>query len=665
MSLIFGDPAGDAARPAEKLSGSEWAERYRRLPTKGQAEPGAYSLKRTPYLREILDVLSDDFTEVVTLMKVPQFGGSQAARSAIGAWVDQRGDPILIVYPDEASAHEEITKRVAPMFNESAQLRRHLTGRAYDVSEGVVELQGCTINVAWAGSPQTLASRAIGCALLEETDKYRRSLREASPDDLAWHRLKTFKGRRKMFALSTPTTTTGTIFRMFQDTRHKRAYWCPCPGCGALGLWSEEHVRWERQDETRDPRNVDVIGDVIEALENGQLRAWIACPAGCPFEIHETDRARAVEGGEWVTVGQQQGVRPRTKRVAYHAESLISPWVSVADYAVSWLKGHRSGDMQDHRNGFRGLPAEEIVGGQKANVLEERAREHRAHVVPPWATMLTAGADTQATAGRPWWAYVIRAWGPGLRSRLIASGRADSPQELVALTIDRSFPIEGGERHPLRPALLCVDSGGAVEVETDSTIDGSTTDLVYAMSKHDPARIVAVKGHGGATRPDRMVSPRNVDYQPRGMPPTTVLLHILDTERLKDIVARLIRAKDPVLWEESSAADANYVSEMTAEERVLLRLGRKKRWSWVNTTRRRNDLWDATVYAFAAAKILRVEERHRALEQNTDARDERVSASPSVRPNSPATSRGDEQPKRFGARVRETGRKWISRKGSR
>jgi phage terminase large subunit GpA-like protein len=218
-----------------------------------------------------------------------------------------------------------------------------------------------------------------------------------------------------------------------------------------------------------------------------------------------------------------------------------------------------------------------------------------------------------------------------------------------------------------RPALLCVDSGGAVEVETDDTIDGSTTDLVYALSKADPARVVAVKGHGGSKRPDRLVSPRNVDYQPRGMPPTTVLLHILDTERLKDILARLIRAKDPVLWEESSAADADYVQQMTAEERVLLRLGRKKRWSWVNTTRRRNDLWDATVYALAAAKILKVEQRHRALSGQALEDDGGASAPAPAAPAPPpsarglAETRGDEQKKRFGARMRESGRSWISK----
>lgn len=652
----------EAWAPAERLTASEWAERYRRLPRRGRAEGGPFRLSRTPYLREILDALGDNETEEVWLMKPPQVGGSELGRTAIGFWADTRADPILLVYPNEKAANEEISERVAPMFEESPQLRRHLTGRVYDANEEQVALLNCTIYVGWTGSAQAMASRAIGCAVYEETDKALRKVGEAEADDLIRHRLKTFKGRRKLFGLSTPTVRTGTIFRNHSAVRLKRTYHCPCVGCGELFCWSFDHVRWDGRERC-DARDPEALLEVADALENGAGRAWVECPS-CQAATHEKDRMRAVELGEWVTVGQAPGPRQKAKRVAYHLESLVSPWVSFADYVRAYLRGVLAGDMQDFLNGYRGLPAEEVAGKVTGSVFEERARAHRAGVVPDWATVLTAGADTQAKDGRPWWEWVVRAWGPGLKSRLVARGRAESKEELVSATLGTSFPIESGLRHPMRAALLCVDSGGGVD-----TVDGSTTDIVYALAKSNPGHIVAVKGHGGSTRPDRLIRIANVDYQPPGRAPTSILLHTLDTEGLKDILARLIR--DSELWEESSAADEAYVEQMTAEEKTIIHVGRKKRFAWINTTRRRNDIWDATVYCLAAAKILKAEQRAIKPLPGAGATAEHAAEGPrpaarapsGERVSNPATTRGDEQPKRFGARRgREGG--WISRRRS-
>jgi phage terminase large subunit GpA-like protein len=644
----------EAWAPAERLTASEWAERYRKLPRRGRAEPGDFRLKRTPYMREVIDALGDSQHEEIVLMKPPQVAGSEGGRCAIAFWVDTRSDPILLVYPNEKAANEEITERIAPMFEESPQLRRHLTGRVYDANEEQIALLNCTIYVGWSGSAQALASRAIGCAVLEETDKYVRKPGEANPEDLARHRLKTFKGRRKLFALSSPTTKTGTIWRLFSKTRNKRRYYCPCVSCGELFLWSFDHVRWDGRERC-DARDPEALLDVAERLSNGEARAWVACPA-CAAETHEQDRMRAVELGEWVSEGFAPGVRPKTKHVAYHLESLVSPWVSFADYVRAYLQGVLEGDLQDFLNGFRGLPAEEVAGKVSSSVFEERAKAHRAGLVPDWATLLTAGADTQAKDGLPYWEWVIRAWGPGLRSRLVARGRAESTQELVRATLNTAFPVDGAMRHPVRPSLLCVDSGGGVD-----TSDGSTTDIVYALAKSDPGRIVAVKGHGGSTRPDRLIRTANVDYQPRGRAPTSILLHTLDTEGLKDILARLIRSSE--LWEESSAADEDYVEQMTAEEKTLIRVGKRKRMAWINTTRRRNDIWDATVYCLAGAKILKAEERALGppAARSSPAAPGTPRAPGARRAKDPAATRGDEdKPRRFGARRREGS--WISRR---
>jgi len=65
--------------PDPLLTISEWADTYRTLSQRASAEPGAWRTDRTPYLREIMDCLSQSSpVETVVLMKGAQVGGPLA-----------------------------------------------------------------------------------------------------------------------------------------------------------------------------------------------------------------------------------------------------------------------------------------------------------------------------------------------------------------------------------------------------------------------------------------------------------------------------------------------------------------------------------------------------------------------------------------------------------
>jgi len=549
-------------------------------------------------MREPLDALGagSPYTEV-GLVKAAQVGGSETAKTAIGHWVDNHADSVLLVLPDQKTAEEHIAERVIPMLEEP-RLARWVTKRTHDLRKGQVTLAHTTIYIGWSGSPQSTASRAIRFAVYDETDKEGGSAKEAGTADLIRDRLLTYGPRSKLFILSTPTVRSGPIWQTWLNTADRRTYWVPCPECGEFQALKWEHVRWDRREEV-DEEELLLIAD---QLLSGELEAWYECQ-GCHGRIEESQRLAAVRDGRWVS---ELGDDPRSSRVVFHISALYSPWVTLARTAAEFLRGKAAHDLRNFYNSFLGLPSEETMGTPEGTVLESR-RSAPAFVVPRWATCVTAGADTQAKGGKAYWFYVVRAWGPNLRSRLIACGRALSTDDLVSKTIDAKFPVEGlGASMPAM--VLCVDSGGAVELE-DGGPDGSTTDLVYRLARNDPARIIPIKGHGGSQRPERLIRSSNVDYQTPGDYPTQVLLHTLDTEGLKDIIAKLIRAEDPVLWEESAAADEGYISHMTAEEKTRVKIGKSFKVRWVNNTRRRNDLWDASVYCLAAAKMLRAEER--------------------------------------------------------
>jgi phage terminase large subunit GpA-like protein len=602
LAAVWNEIERAAWAPPERLSVSAWAERYHVVPRRGAAEPGPYRLDRTPYAREILDTLGDlQHTEVI-LCKPVQVGGTEIAKAALGAWIDGGdGDSILLCLPSQKAAEAYVQERIQPLL-ETPRLARYVTDRSYDVRKDQIDLTHLSVHVGWTGSPATMATRALRYAISDETDKAQDLHQEAAPLDLVRDRLVTFGHRAKHFILSTPTTSDGPIWTAFQATADKRYFHVPCVHCGTSQRLIWEQVRWPGKDEELSDEKLLALAD---DLMSGRAPATYEC-ADCHEEISEPERMRMVEAGEWVSV---LGPNPISTRVAFHLSAIYSPWISFARLVSEYLRAVVANDTRNFRNGFLGLPQEDgPITRRTHDVFTPRAKRHRAGVVPSWATILTAGADTQARSGRPYWPYVVRAWGPKFRSRMIACGKAMSAEELVALTVDATFQVEGSSRDFMSPLIVCVDSGGAADLH----IDGNTTHLVYQTARRDPGRVIPVKGHGGRARPDRPIRTSSIIYTPPGIPspPYPVLLHILDTEHFKDRLDGLIYAEDePPLWEESDCLPSDYVTQMTAEEKTRIKLGKRSEVRWVNNTRSRSDFWDASVYCLAAAHMIRADER--------------------------------------------------------
>jgi len=73
---VWTDAWWEGLEPDPELTVSEWADEYRVLSQKSAAEPGRWRTSRTPYLREIQDILTPtDPTQYVVFMKGSQIGG--------------------------------------------------------------------------------------------------------------------------------------------------------------------------------------------------------------------------------------------------------------------------------------------------------------------------------------------------------------------------------------------------------------------------------------------------------------------------------------------------------------------------------------------------------------------------------------------------------------
>lgn len=545
--------------PPPPLKPSEWAETSRVLPAQGNAEPGKFRFARTPYMRGVVDVVSDPLVQTVVVIAGTQVGKTTALENLLGYWVEHDPGPALIVKPSEADVGEYIKERVRPLIDSS--LSHHASPDRDDNTLRAIKLDSMPLYFGWAGSPGSLASRPCRYLLLDEVDKFPPFAgREADPVSLAHERLATYLHRARTIMTSTPTTRDGRIWQAWEACGDKRFYFVPCPQCGEMQRLVWGQVKWPRL----------AIDDPIkrgDEIESSRL-AWYECQH-CKGRIEESHKPKMLERGEWRSEGNP------SPRVGFHLNSLYSPWRSFAAMAGEFIRAEGNiGETMNFRNSRLAEPFENVATTTKGSVIREKSRAGGDRgVLPEWTTALIATADTQ----KDWFKLHIRAWGYGYRSTLILETICHSFDELYRVALESQFPIGGDPNRRLACHAMLIDSGG------------DRTSEVYDFAGRDQ-RIVPTKGASHAMRRPWTLTPL----------PSGVQLRVIDTEFYKDMLARLIGDGDK--WGVHRDVSDQYCSEMANEHKIVDRNTRKLKWV-PKSHGARVEAWDCEVLQCAAADM--------------------------------------------------------------
>ncbi len=148
-----------AFRP--RMSGSEWAERYGRIPKGTGAESGPVTLYG--YQRGLLDAMCDPRIPLVTVLKAARVGYTRCFTLALGYHLDH--DPTLctIAQPTIPDAEEFGGTEIAPMLRETPVLASLLrsAARARSRTRPLSTSCGTAPRYAWSAQLQTTPSAAI------------------------------------------------------------------------------------------------------------------------------------------------------------------------------------------------------------------------------------------------------------------------------------------------------------------------------------------------------------------------------------------------------------------------------------------------------------------------------------------------------------------------
>ncbi len=553
--------------PPEDLTVSEWAEKYRMLDSKTSALPGPWRNEMTPYLAGVMDALLDYETEEIVLCKSAQLGGTEAILNALGYIIQQDPSPTLVVYPSDVLAESVSKNRILPMVQASPTLRERY--QPFESKKLELQFDGMYLSLVGSNSPSNLASKAIRFLFLDEVDKYPGAgPKESDPISLARERTKTFQNR-KIFITSTPTISTGHIWKALQGCDVEKHYFVPCPHCGEL-----IEFKWA---------NLKFPNDEGMSYADRAEMAHYVCP-GCKGIITDQHKSQMLRLGEWRTVKRNTAY---SRRAGFWINTLYSPFVRFSDVAREFLSSKDDPEkLQNFVNSWLAEPWEDTKLKTSADMVMERQTELGEGIVPSWAKLLTAGVDVQENC--VYW--TIRAWGNYITSQNIAHGQAVSLRDLERV-MNLSFPKE--------------DSGEAMVVNLCLVDSGFEADMVYDFCAANSEWALPSKGASSPMythyRMSKVNKPTSRAY---GMD-----LVVVDTGKYKDMIAGRMRKKldEKGRWTVYAGCDREYAEQVTAEHKVNVKKGGRTIQEWVQKhSHGDNHYLDCEVYAMAAADILNV-----------------------------------------------------------
>lgn len=437
----------------------EWAEANRILPP-GSPEPGPFRYTRTPYMVPVCRAFASPRYKRVTFVMGTQMGKSATMFNVIGWRLDDDPAPVIYVGPTQSNIDKVVEPKIAEMFRECDSLNRKLKKEKGETSKHRKNVGGVHLRLAWAGSATELASDSAALTLVDEIDRPddnasgEGSLEEiaeargdAYADSKTGYTATPTEGRAERYthpvtghthwAVTDPKQLFSPVWRLWQSgTKHEWMVPHLDPACGEYFSPSSELLWWPGK------------GTDAECTPSHASRhAKLICPH-CGAQIDDSERSRmnargvAVAPGQLakshsegfvsITQGDQVHIVPYWTAVETDdGNDSFSIWVSglcsfsakksFGFLAKKLLEAIKSGDpgkmMAVHNTGFGEVHS--AIGDAPAwEEVYELRDTYSAGQVPEGFDQLICTVDVQKDRVY----YVVRAWRPGMTSRLVEWG---------------------------------------------------------------------------------------------------------------------------------------------------------------------------------------------------------------------------------------------------
>jgi phage terminase large subunit GpA-like protein len=574
--------------PAPQMTVSEWADLHRVLPV-ANSEPGPWRTARVPYLREIMDALSvNSPIERVVFMKGSQTGGTEAALNAIGYWIEHAPGLILAVWPSIDMLRRNSRTRIEPLIEDTPALRARIAPPKTKEPGNTISLKefpGGALILTGANSATGLRSTAARYLVMDEVDAFPSDVgEEGDPVALAIQRTVTFRGRRKIVLISTPTLAGVSRIEAAYEESDQRVFHVPCPSCSTFQPLTWSGVQWP----SGEPR-----------------KAYYAC-AHCGGVIEEAQKPEILGAGEWRAGAEGDGLT-----AGFHLSGLYSPFESWGEIAVQFLAARRDpARLKSWTNLKLGEAFEDRDTAPLAGDTLMARAEDWGELLPAGVLALVCGVDVQDDR------LELEVMGVGRGEEtwsidyVVLAGDTSAAPVWAALDRELARRFPHSKAVPDLPiAAVAIDSGG------------HRTDVVMRFcGERANRRVWAIKGRGGPGVPPWPKRP------PKARHGALAAVYIVGVDSLKSTLYARLRSTEaagPAVCHLPASRDLDWFQGLVAERAVRKYSRGVARLEWITDRGVRNEPLDCRVYAMAAvhglyAAGLRLEDLARRIAEAPD-----------------------------------------------
>lgn len=572
---------------------SQWADEERYLSQESanvaRFGPVPWDTNDVPYLREVMDSLSDPEVEEVTFAKASQVGGSEAGFNWIGWMITDEPGPILTVWPTEKALKAWSLKRFDPMLRDTPVLRDKISRSARRESSNSIaskHFPGGYIQALTARSTTDLRSFSARRAVAEEFDEWEGDVGDqGDPLELLRRRLSTFSPRT-LYKVSTPLLEGSSRIWSELELSSWGEYHVPCPHCNA-----EQVLVWQDAEER--------YRIICEHDEEGHPIAETAkyCCIACSALIDESQKLAMLQAGRWIHRHPE-----RRRHRGFHVNQITSPLSTWAEVMLAFIRS--KGDplkLKTFVNTVLGLPFREDGTQIEPHVLQERAEEYprqgegddALELVPPEVRFLTAGVDVQGDRLE----LEVWGWGPHREAWVISweqlEGDPGRPEVWNDLWDRFRVPALNEAGAQLRIVAACFDAN-------------YQTDAVHNFVDRLRNRyMIPTIGRAGRGRP-LLQAPGPAKRKRTGGERRPSF--IVGSDAGKDLLASLLRIRakpgepgpHPGLIHFPTSLDPVFYDQLTAEKLVTVYVKGRPERTWKLIEGRRNEALDMAVLNLAA-----------------------------------------------------------------
>jgi len=407
--------------------------RLRESPYGNQFKPG-----ETPWLKAPLECVSDPECETVVLNCAAQTGKTISMQVAAAWALANHPAPTMVVMQDEDATKDFAKERMLPVIESCQPLRDQFPQDRHRKTNSEIFFASCTLKMGPANN-SFLRSWSIRWMFGDEVSAWKAGMakRARARTTRYWN--------RKLWFSSTPEIE-GDDFDLEHQSGTKEKWSLRCQGCGELFAPDfYECIKWETSDKTKPGGEWD-----FEAVAPTVRMA--CCKCNHEHENTEANWRLMVNGGGYETTNPNP--TPKTRSFSFNQLTLppsVMPWASLV---VDFLKAKRAastGYIQPLREFVTLRLAEPWKEANHLDVESVTTTPYKPSEEWPDEVHRFLTVDCQQYLEEFW--AVVRAWGEGGSSRLLAFRRLSSMDEVRALQQEfnvadfKTFLDVGYERH--------------------------------------------------------------------------------------------------------------------------------------------------------------------------------------------------------------------------